>query len=254
MRLRGAGMAVDKDWEDYLYVKINLYICREIYNKLKPGNKLHNSFESDVQKSNSNKRKKSHMTFEYAMDLGAENSNHIRRIFKSNGKSRLSDDDILKLTDRLAISEEYFKAGTKKMLEVPGLSIEDWKFFFNSKYKNNIPNVSRIGRSVGTINDKIADLVKSNIFANYGSETEIYHIFWYYYKGEKYKGESVADKVKRIFEELHNLNYNDWIVCRKNWNEYIEVMNEQITLIKSIDVLEKHIKKFSNKGIEIKKV
>lgn len=235
-------MAENLNWEDYLYVKVNLYICREIYNKLKSGNRLHKSFEKDIQKSKSNKRKKSHMTFEYAMDLGAENSNHIRRIF-GNGNSRLSEDDILKITSRLAVSEEYFKAGTKKMIEIPGLNIDDWKFFFNTAYKNNIPNVSKIGRSTDTIGKKIIDLVDSSVFSNYGQETEIYHIFWYYTKGKTYKVESVTDKVKRIFEELHNLNYYDWIECRNNWNDYIEVMNEQIVLINSIDVLEKHINK-----------
>lgn len=238
-------MAEDKNWENYLYVKINLYICRQIYNELKNGNRLHKVFENDIQKNKSKKRKKSHKTFEYALGLGAENSNHIRRIF-GNGSSRLSKDDILKIASSLAVSEEYFKAGTKKMIEIPGVSIDDWKFFFNTEYNNTIPNVSKIGRSTDTIKEKIEDLAKSSIFSNYGQETEIYRIFWYYTKGETYKVESVADKVKRIFEELNNLNYNDWVQCRDSWNEYRDIMNEQIVLINSIDVIEKHINKIKN--------
>lgn len=245
-------MAQQITWQNYSCVKINLYICRKIYNELKNGNRLHSSFECEEQKTKSRKRKKAHMTFEFVMGLGAPNSNRARRVF-GKGNTKLREDEIMELSNKLAISEEYFKIGTKKQLDVPGITPDDWKFLFKRRYKNNINNVSLVG-NIDAVDEAIKQFADTNIFANYGPETEFYRIFWYYLKGETYKVDTTADKVKKILEELNKLNYNDWIECKENLDDYVKIMCEQIKVINSMKVLESHFVKMKKNNIEIKKI
>ena len=251
MNWRFTGMVRKVTWKNYSCVKINLYICRQIYNELKNGNRLHSNFESEEQKTKSKKRKKAHITFELAMDLGAQNSNHVRRVF-GNGNTKLKDDDITKLSNKLAISKEYFEEGTKKLLEVPEINIEDWKYFFKNKYKNDIDIKQK--RDINAVDKAIKKFASSEIFANYGTETAFYRIFWYYIKGETYKVDTTADKVKKIFEELQHLNYNDWNECKDNLDDYVKIMYEQTKIINSIKVLDSHFEKMKKNNIEIKNI
>lgn len=235
-------MAGSKWNEEYLYVKINLYIAKRMYNIMKRKKLLNKAFV-DKQYELNGKQKVVYYTFEEVIFGAGKNGKHIQRIFEKNGTSRLSEQQVKMLTGKTGVSENYFKQNENKIIEISSnITMADWKRLFNSKYHNNYFGVpysdeyKTMETKIGTqIENLIAAFESSITEVNRRNNNETYSMYYYYKNGEKCKTYEEKDEIHALMNDIKKIKYENWISCKDKWSEYIEILSGQAELLKAMN-------------------
>lgn len=174
---------------DYECMRINLYICKIIYNKMK-------KYRS--QKFNGYR----------AHDVFGINEKRQLRIFQCQRGTKLSDEEIENIAKNMFnIPSEYFKVGSDSMIKV-GIERDDWtnrldKIYNTTGVQYTNPQVKMIRDE---INQKIEDIVrKSN---DKGAVGDILYNICYYYRHGEANLETIENRIGQIAGSLNEVKKN----------------------------------------------
>lgn len=233
------------NYKEYINVKINLYVCLELYRVFRTRREL--NVEAFLVKNGENTKgrptyKKLQEVWEFSCN---DNYRKFDRILISNGNSRFTKDEAKRIANIVGIEEEYFVGGKNKVIQVPGISEEDWNYFFNERYDNKIPNCNsyRIKKEiVDKVKKQIFELAVSNIEINYATTEPIYRINYFYKTGKTYKQISRIDSIKNYIDELNKITVEEWETCEALWDTASSVLQEKLDVIHSLMILKKYRK------------
>ena len=228
------------DYENYIYVKINLYIMIEVYRGYRKRKLLHNKFKQ-------NGSEKLYIKINEVFGFGgAGNYTHFDRILKGYGNSRLSKEEVDKIVNTFAIGREWFEKGNKQYIEIPDLTLEDWKYFFNKRYNNKIPDCNNVSKQeiiIDRVEKAINDLIDSNIGKKPQISNPLYRMVYFFENGKKLS----VNEEKRIIEAtvqfLNEITISKWkIVDSEKRKEYSEVFQKLYKIMDSMDLYESYLK------------
>lgn len=228
-------MAEDKNWEDYLYAKINFFICVELYNRLKEGNRLHDRFVDNYREEEYKETKKntqsSHYRFEDAMNI---KNKKWDRIYRAKGNNKVSKVESTQIADMFGISTDYFLPNKKMLIEIPDMTLDKWKAYFKMIYCNELS----VGRTYDTKEfDKekmMEDLIEQLEEGNKKCSDAIIQIYNYYRNGKKLENNITQTRVASLMNSLRELNNEDWKIVYSNIDEYIEIIEKQVNLARAV--------------------
>ena len=108
--------------EGNIYLKINVYVIREIYKSLGKA-KLHTSFVHPAKRT----------SFTNIAHIFGIDKQRFNRILTERGAHKINKDEAERLSQKFNIAEEYFLNRSDFVLNGP-ISVDAWASFFQYKY------------------------------------------------------------------------------------------------------------------------
>lgn len=179
---------------DYECARINIYICRALYNKMR----------KERYKDFSGMR---------AHEVLGINEKKMLRIFQCTGRTKLSDEEIENIRSMFNISADYFKKGSGQIINI-GINKQDWTDVLDDKYNTNATYISNpnIPITRSKIKTNIMNIVdRSNDIGAVGDT--LYKICYYYKYGET-NSETVEKRIKQIADSLDIIKKNNMLEIR----------------------------------------
>lgn len=179
------------EFKDYVNTRINLYICRALYNAMKK------------ERYAGFKEKRAHEV----LDI---NEKKLNRIFRCESKSKLTKDEINNISDMFNIPKTYFEVGSTAIIDI-GISKDEWNTVINEEYGSCVPMESFARLDIDDVKSNIKKAVSSavKIVHNEMRSGEVVYNICYYYKFGTAHKKSVGQQIKNVVASLERISYMD---------------------------------------------
>ena len=220
-------------------IKINTYICRELYRK--SGNYRNEKFLTDESKKNAKGKKKSYISWNSIFDGLSISESKVQRIISKPGASFYSKDEAKKLGEVFNVDYKYFSADNNILLPIGAIDEAEWKNFFTAEYNLGYVNKKIMHEEHVALKNKINKAL-DKIISDYRNDlinatSALYRICWYYEKGKTYEDRDVQIRVRNRVNEVYNTEPFEWSQCSENdIKEFINKINETLDFLKAYEI------------------
>lgn len=186
------------DTETGFNTRVNLYIIKYLYRKLKKPD----GFLEDIKTST-----KKHLDISSIINITKPRLNRI-----INGENYcMPANESEYIAEIFNISKDYFKKNSL-LISIHGITPIDWKCYFHQEKGDNIRTLNLSDAEIKDNHTKVDKALKdiiepSYIPKHYDKEEELYHIYYYFTKGVAYKSDT---PINQFLESLTTLKISDW--------------------------------------------
>lgn len=226
----------------FLYLKINVYICREIYRKMW-------STKNVIfieKRSDKNNR---HTYLKWGRIFGDVNitERRINNILAKNTNSSIHKPEAIKIAEIFNISKYYFLKDETALLEINGIDIEDWKKVFYLKYGMDYdvhPKNFDQSKLMKKIDKKIKEIIRSCEKDDLEHINPLYRIWYYYKNGASFKDDEIVEIIKKKIADLDNIKPAEWELIKedKDIQYAIRVFGDKLDMLQALATYRKKFK------------
>lgn len=205
------------DKKDGFYARVNLYIIRHLYYHLKT-----KKAEQFIYETETTARTASVDLYEF--------TGLSRQVFYKafrGGNFSLPSRVLNTITYYFNLDRKYFQKDGK-LIEIKGITEDDWKCFFECKYPGSVPGYGfkpkdddeydggqrrsqhdeKLWQGYGRVEEQIANITDGEyITENYGTDTAIFRLYYYLTRGEHFQE---ASRLGQFMDSLSKLRIADW--------------------------------------------
>lgn len=211
------------EYKDYVNTRINLYICRALYNAM---------------------RKERYAGFKEmrAHEILDINEKKLNRIFKCESKAKLTKEEISNISDMFNIPKIYFEVGSTAIIDI-GISKDEWNTVINEEYGSCVPMESFVRINIDDVKANIKKAISSavKIVHNEMRSGEVVYNICYYYKFGTAHKKSVGQQIKNVVVGLERISYMDLMrekdIC--DIEKDIALIEEAVKKIRAVIVVNK---------------
>lgn len=220
--------------EKYMNLKINTYICRELYRLM--GTNRDTKFRSSLEEGNivSDKRKKYKSWGEIFNNIKIPEV-RITRIISKRGNYKFTVDEAKIISTVFDIDSKYFLLKDTKLLRIPGVKIEDWKMFMSGKYGDiNYVNVNKMkfDTSKDLIEKSLQKVIGDYTKGYLNQEDPLYKMCFYYDVGRTYENKDITISIKNKVEDVYRIEPKEWAYCNpEDIVEFIKKLTEKVNIL-----------------------
>jgi len=219
------------EYKDFEVMKINVYIVRRLYEqcKRKKGEKVKGS------------------KAEFAKFIGADEK-RIREMCIYSNMRKIHKKEAAKLEEEFGIDKGYFEISSKKLLNIGGATLDEWKYYLNTA-EWGFPMKKILSRDdVKRITEKIERGFKESVEIvsdRYRSSDPVYKICYRFLMEVTYEGNTLIE-IRNCIKDLENIKINDINRCDlKELDECIDRLEKRVEELKAIQIVRRLIKKQS---------
>lgn len=207
------------DAETGLPIMINLYVIKYIYYHIKKA-------DCFIEERKTGKKPKSYEIYGNYIPMSRQRFDRINKgnIFE------VTANESRDLLNRFGLEEKYFRKESPDYFEIEGLTLSDWKCFYNDRYdvgyelttaykKDEEIIKNKAGKIEKVLREVISDFWKSEL----KQDNPVFAICYYFATGTRYGEERAVDKFRKIMREVR---YSDWN------NVELDLLNADFKLLK----------------------
>lgn len=207
------------DAETGLPIMINLYVIKFIYYHIKKA-------DCFIEERKTGKKPKSYEIYGNYIPMSRQRFDRINKGVAFEVSANEAND----LIERYGFDERYFRKDNPEYFEIKGLTLTDWKCFYNHRYSGGyeLPPLCQGNEELIKIKaDRIEEVLREVISDFWKSElkqdTPVFAICYYFATGTRYGEERAVDKFRKIMREVR---YSDWN------NVELDLLNADFKLLK----------------------
>lgn len=207
------------DAETGLPIMINLYVIKYIYYHMKKA-------DCFIEERKTGRKPKSYEIYGNYIPMSRQ---RLDRINKGN-IFEVTANESSELINRYGLEERYFRKESPDYFEIEGLTLSDWKCFYNDRYDVGYELSTAYKKDEEIIKNKagkIEKVLKEVISDFWNSELKqdnpVFAICYYFATGTRYGEERAVDKFRKIMREVR---YSDWN------NVELDLLNADFKLLK----------------------
>lgn len=207
------------DAETGLPIMINLYVIKFIYYHIKKA-------DCFIEERKTGKKPKSYEIYGNYIPMSRQRFDRINKgnIFE------VTANESRDLLNRFGLEEKYFRKESPDYFEIEGLTLSDWKCFYNDRYDvgYELPTAykkdeeiikNKAGKIEKVLREVISDFWKSEL----KQDNPVFAICYYFATGTRYGEERAVDKFRKIMREVR---YSDWN------NVELDLLSDDFKLLK----------------------
>lgn len=196
--------------EKNIYLRINLYVIRNLYKSIGAHNQLNDIFKEKIEKGKTRPKG--------IAEVLNVNKPRFDRIVTTSNNSKIKKEEADSIGRMFNISEEYFLIDRKKLIykEIP---IEEWACFFQDKYNEGEAGDGKsyynayTRKSAKEIKEEISSslerLYKGCKNGNQTVADDIYRVWWYFTKGKSYI-DTINERINSNVAYIENITAEEW--------------------------------------------
>lgn len=230
-------MAYDKNI--LFNIKVNTYICRELYRKC--GNNRNERFITEGRQDLQKGKKKSYVSWREIIPGLKLSEGKVQRIVSGAGASFYTKEESRIIGETFNINYKYFAAENSILLPVSAIEKKEWEVFLSAEY--NLGYVQKIiwHEEREEVKSKISKAL-DKVIGDYRNElistsNPLYRICWYYEKGKTFEDKDIQIRVRNRIQEVYNTELFEWKQCSDgDIEEFIVDLNETLEFLKAYKI------------------
>ena len=182
------------DYRTGLAIMVNLYIIKYIYYHIEKADVF-------MERKGAGRRGKAYPIYKEWIPISRQRFDRINKglHFEFSVKEETT------ITKEFGIDKEYFKWDTPKMFKIEGISLDDWKYFYNEKYGVKFEGLGQTEKNINHIS-KVEESLKKIIATDWKNQTfkndPIYNICYYFHNGYRCDRPPRVDVLKDVLKEM----------------------------------------------------
>ncbi len=223
-------------------IKVNTYICRELYRKC--GNNRNVRFIEEESRHLSYEKKKAYYPWKDIISGLNISESKVERIITKGGASCYTKEEAKKIGETYNINYKYFVPDNSLLLPLVAIEMSEWKKFFNVKYGLAYVNRTITIEEYEELNSKISKAL-DKVISDYRNElmsttNPLYRICWYHENARTFEDKDIQARVRNRVRDVYNTETFEWSQCSNNdIDEFICNLSETLEFLKAYKICRK---------------